>query len=423
MKFSFSVLAASLLGLTYGFTPINDNVQIGFDVWFQSIQDRCANKNVKFGLVLDASSISKTAYHDIDVILESNKIKVVGAIAPAKGIRSDIADGPQVSTGIYSDAATGVNVTDASGFTNGSDWSKAYASMKADVIVIDIQDVGSRFYPRIWSMYDALVGAALSGKKVIVLDRPNPINGNVVDGEVVSPGFESQIGKAPISIRHGMTIGELATMFNEEFLPKDSQLSESANKKAKLEVIKMKGWTRDMYFDQTGLNWFTPVQTIPVPDTALFYAGSGLFTEINISNGEGTTVPFEVFGAPYVADLGLQSLEQSANAKNVPGVIFRPMYFAPWAGKLLNVNCAGLQAHVQDRNTFQPISAAIASLAAMKDVFPDQYNFVTSVIDKYYGNSNLRTMLESGSSVQQIVDSYGPSLATFKSVRSKYLLY
>ncbi|OMJ14466.1 hypothetical protein AYI70_g7851 [Smittium culicis] len=423
MKISFSFLAASLLGLAHGYTPINDNIKIGFDMWFQSIQDRCANKKVKFGFVLDTSSITKSAYHDIDVILKSNKIKMVGAIAPGRGIRGDTYDGPQASPGVYTDAATGLNVTDAYNFTSGSDWSNAYTSMNADVIVFDIQDIGARFYPRIWSLYDALVGAAISEKKIIVLDRPNPIGGTVVDGEVISPGFESQLGKAPISIQHGMTIGELATMFNEEFLPKDQQLSGKSIKKAKLEVIKMTGWDRNMFFDQTGLDWYTPAGFVPTPDTPLFYAGTGIFTEINISDGRGTTIPFEVFGADYIADLGLQSLAQKANSLNVPGVIYRQMYFAPWDSKFLNINCGGLETHIQDRNVFRPIASAIATLTAMRDVFPDRFNFVTEVIDKYYGNSKLRTMLESGDSYQSIINSYSSNLENFKTIRSKYLLY
>ncbi|OLY80205.1 hypothetical protein AYI68_g5702 [Smittium mucronatum] len=423
MKFSFSILAASLIGFSCGYIPINDSVQLGFDVWLQKMQDKCIGNNLKYGFILDASSISSGAYHDIDVLSRNNLVTIAGAIGPVTGIRGEFPDGPSISTGIYKDATTGVTVYDAANFNSGTQWSSVYSTMGADVIVFDIQDVGSRFYPRLWTLYDALVGAALSGKKIIVLDRPNPIGGLVVDGETLSPGFESQFGKAPIAIQHGMTIGELALLFNEEYLNKDSQLSNSANKRARLEVVKMKGWTRDMFFDQTGLNWFTPSEYIPTPDTPLFYPGQGLFSDINISDGRGTTIPFEVFGDSDIKDLILQDLEWAMNAVQVPGVIYRQMYFTPWDSKFLNTACAGLEIHIQDRSVYKPVSSAIASLTVLRDQFPSKYTNIPNSVDLRYGNSNLRTMLASGASYQSIIDSYQSNLEAFKNVRSKYLLY
>ncbi len=210
-----------------------------------------------------------------------------------------------------------------------------------DVLVIDLQDIGARIYTYIYTMANCLRACARHGVPVIVCDRPNPINGVDVEGELLAPGFESFVGQFPIPMRHGMTIGELARLFNEHF-----------RIGAALEVAKMTGWEREMYADETGLPWVMPSPNMPTLDTAIVYPGTVLFEGTMLSEGRGTTRPFELVGAPWIE---AERFARAMNDLGLPGAFFRPAVFEPTFQKHAKQPCGGCQIHVTDRTAFKPV--------------------------------------------------------------------
>ncbi|MFC0556990.1 exo-beta-N-acetylmuramidase NamZ domain-containing protein [Planotetraspora thailandica] len=247
-----------------------------------------------------------------------------------------------------------------------------------DTLVFDVADVGARFYTYIWTMYDLMAAAARLGLRFFVLDRPNPIGGVLVEGPLVEPACASFLGRAPIPVRHALTAGELALAFNREI-------------GAKLDVVALEGWRREMHFDETGLPWVMPSANMPTLDTALVYPGTGLLEGTNVSEGRGTTRPFELVGAPYVDG----RLASELNGTGLPGVVFRDTWFTPTFGKHAGVPVRGVQAHVTDRTAFRPVLTGVSMLHVLRTLHPGEFACLP-FLDLLWGSDSLRGRLEAG---------------------------
>ena len=230
-----------------------------------------------------------------------------------------------------------------------------------DVLLVDLQDVGARYYTFIWTLYLSMRACEKTGAHVVVLDRPNPINGVMTEGPVLHPGYASFVGMHPIPVRHGRTVGELADQFRAE-----------AFTNCRLSVLAMKSWERAMWFDQTGLAWVMPSPNMPTLDTATVYPGMCLLEGTNLSEGRGTTRPFEIFGAPFI---DAEALCRDLNEAKLPGVFFRQIYFQPTFHKFADQLCGGGQLHVTDRNVFQPFLTGVKIIKQIRKRYPDQFQW------------------------------------------------
>jgi uncharacterized protein YbbC (DUF1343 family) len=287
-----------------------------------------------------------------------------------------------------------------------------------DLLVIDLQDVGTRIYTYIYTMAHCLTAAKKHGVKVIVCDRPNPIGGVQLEGPMLVAGWESFVGLYPIPMRHAMTIGELARLFNEHFAIG-----------ADLEVVPMTGWRREMYHDEAEAPWVMPSPNMPTLDTAIVYPGTVLFEGTNLSEGRGTTRPFELVGAPRVV---AETFADALNRRGAAGVFFRPVVFEPTFHKHVRESCGGCQIHVTDRRTFAPVFAGVllteAFRAADRDRFrwrdpPYEYEHVKLPFDILAGSSQTREQIEADVPAEDIARSWTPTVAAFEKVRRKFLLY
>jgi uncharacterized protein YbbC (DUF1343 family) len=287
-----------------------------------------------------------------------------------------------------------------------------------DLLVFDIQDVGSRYYTFIYTMALAMEACMQLNKKMVVLDRPNPINGESVQGNVLHTHLKSFVGLFPIATRHGMTVGELAKMFQEEF-----------KVNCELEVVKMDHWTRSMYFDETGLPWVLPSPNMPTLDSAIVYPGMCLLEGTNLSEGRGTTRPFELFGAPFIDPWKLLPKLES---HDLPGILFRPCFFQPTFNKFSGKMCGGFQLHVTDRQTFDPYLTTLAILREITQLYPEEidwkvppyeYEFEKLPFDILSGDSRIREYIEQGKPLNEFKSLWAEELESFKIKRKKYLLY
>ena len=287
-----------------------------------------------------------------------------------------------------------------------------------DLLVIDLQDVGVRIYTYIYTMANCLKAARRTGCRSSSAIARIQSAARRSKGMVLVPGFESFVGMFPIPMRHGMTIGEIARLFNDHF-----------GIGAELEVIAMDGWRRDMYFDATGLTWIISSPNIPTFDTTTVYPGGVLFEGTNVSEGRGTTRPFELIGAPWVI---AERFADAMNRRGMPGVFFRPALFEPTFHKHAGKGCAGCQVHVLDRRTFQPVEAGVALIEAFRAADPDlfrwkdppyEYEFDKMPIDCLAGSSQLREQIDAGVPARDIARSWEADIAAFLKVREHFLLY
>ncbi|GAB4239878.1 MAG: DUF1343 domain-containing protein [Acidobacteriota bacterium] len=278
-----------------------------------------------------------------------------------------------------------------------------------EVLVYDIQDVGARFYTYISTLGLAMEAAAEAHIPFLVLDRPNPLGGDRIEGPVLEPEFQSFVGFYPLPIRYGMTPGELA-----------GWIKERRNLDLVLWVVPMSGWKRSDYFDSLGREWIAPSPNIPTPRTALVYAGTCLFEGTNLSEGRGTTRPFELFGAPWMNATVLATL---LNNSGLPGVYFRVQPFRPTFSKYAGETCQGLQIHVTDPREFRPVETALTILRELLNLHPEDFRFDAERFDALVGNSWVRRMLIDSRAVTAIVDRWRPDLENFAREREKYLLY
>lgn len=287
-----------------------------------------------------------------------------------------------------------------------------------DTLLVDLIDVGTRVYTFMYTLTYCLEAAAECGKKVLILDRPNPIGGELVEGNLLQPECSSFVGLHPLPMRHGMTMGELALMFNYQF-----------GVGADLEVIKMSGWQRDMYMRDTGFPWVSPSPNMPTPETALVYPGQVIWEGTKVSEGRGTTLPFEYVGAPY---WNHEKILRRIDGKERAGSVLRPIVFEPTSGKYAQQRCIGFQLHITDKKLYRPYRTSLALLQAVMLLYPEDFNykeppyeyeFKRLPMDLILGDKNLRQQLESGVSIIELEEEWQPELKKFLQIRENYLLY
>ena len=382
---------------------------LGSDVLF----DRQLLRGRTIGLVCNPASIDAQFRHVIDRA-EAGGVKVGAIFGPQHGFRSDVQEN-MIESGHATDCRRKVRV-----YSLYSETREPTAEMLAglDALVIDLQDVGTRIYTYIYTMANCMRAAAAHDLPVIVCDRPNPIGGTAVEGPMLERGFESFVGQYPIPMRHGMTIGELANLFNEVF-----------KIGAKLEVVKMPAWSRGSFFDELGLPWVLPSPNIPTVESTVVYPGTVLMEGTNISEGRGTTKPFELIGAPWAEP---ETISAELNALGLPGVHFRPALFEPTFHKHAQTSCGGCQIHVTDRNTFRSVEAGVALIAAFVKAGPKafkwrqppyEYEYTKPPIDILYGSAALREGLANGASAATLAASWTADVAPFLELRKQFLLY
>jgi uncharacterized protein YbbC (DUF1343 family) len=388
--------------------PAARRVRTGFEVLRDAGYDAIRGQRV--GIISNHTGVLPGLAHEVDVMHAAPQVDLVAAFGPEHGFRGSAQAGG--SEGSHTDPRTGVPVYDL--FGQGVEKIATYfRESGADTVLFDIQDAGARFYTYIWTMFSAMEAAALAGRRFVVLDRPNPLGGRAATGPVLRPEYASGVGLQPIAQQHGMTVGELAGLFNAEFLTGGVDLS----------VIRMRGWRRGLPYEQTGLPWVPPSPNMPTVDTAVVYPGLGLFESVNLSEGRGTTRPFEIVGAPYADWKWADAL----TGLGLPGVRFREAYFAPTFSKWANRNCAGVQVFVTDRNSFDPIRTALAMIVTARRLYPGDFAWRESAapfwIDRLTGSDQVRTAIDAGKDADEVVAGWQAGLARFRATRARYLLY
>lgn len=361
----------------------------------------------KVGIVTNPTGITSDVGHIVDVMHPDDRVDLTAVFGPEHGFRGTAQAGG--SEGRYDDPATGLPVYDTY-LKSGQPLADVFTASGVDTVVFDIQDAGARFYTYIWTLYDCMEAAALAGKRFVVLDRPNPVTGRAALGPVLDPAFGTFVGRREISQAHGMTVAELALLFDGEFL---------TARPLELDVVRMSGWRRSDFFDETGLPWVPPSPNMPTPETALVYPGTCLFEGTNLSEGRGTTRPFELLGAEGVD----HRWAAAANALELPGVAFREAYFAPTFSKFQGRTVGGVQVHVQDREVFDPVRTGIALLVTAKQSWSGFAWRADNWIDKLTGNTRVRTMIDAGADTDEVVGAWSADLAAFRAKRKEYLLY
>ncbi len=371
----------------------------------------------RVGVIANPTSVLPDLRHEVDVMAASADIDLVAVFGPEHGFRGTAQAGG--SQGFYLDQRTGLPVYDTYQ-KNPRQLADIFTASGVDTVLFDIQDVGTRYYTYIWTMYDSMQGAALAGKRFVVLDRPNPLGGVAARGPVLTPEFATFVGRREISQQHGMTVGELARLFNAEYLP------DEIGRQVDLDVIRMRGWSRSATYESTGLPWILPSPNMPTVDTATVYPGTGMLEGTNVSEGRGSTRPFELIGAPYLD----YRLADALTALRLPGVTFREAYFTPTFSKYQGVACGGVQVHVTDRAAFDALRTGVAILVTLRQLYPDQFRWRFDTgdprpywIDKLTGSSRLRTQIDADAGVDDVVRGWRDELAAFRAIRARYLLY
>ncbi|MFE6737702.1 exo-beta-N-acetylmuramidase NamZ family protein [Streptomyces tubercidicus] len=364
----------------------------------------------RVGIVTNPTGVTHDVRHIVDVMHADDRVRLTAVFGPEHGFRGTAQAGG--SEGRYDDPATGLPVYDTYN-KSGKALADIFTASGVDTVVFDIQDVGARFYTYIWTLYDCMVAAVLAGKRFLVLDRPNPVTGRSATGPVLDKAYASFIGREPIAQAHGMTVAELALLFNGEFVP------QAAGRPVELETVRMTGWRRTGFYDATGLPWVPPSPNMPTPDTALVYSGTCLFEGTNLSEGRGTTRPFELLGADGID----RRWAAAATELALPGVHFREAYFAPTFSKFQGKTIGGVQLHVHDRAAFDPVRTGIALLVTAKRVWPGFAWRPDHGIDRLTGSSTVRTMIDAGAGPDEIVAAWQQGLKRFRTVRRRYLRY
>ncbi|HEX6190016.1 MAG TPA: DUF1343 domain-containing protein, partial [Pyrinomonadaceae bacterium] len=360
------------------------------------------------------ASVDHAFRHAADLFHGHSQINLTALFGPQHGIRGDVQDN-MIETEHAVDHRTQVPI-----YSLYSETREPTEEMlrDVDVIVVDLQGVGCRIYTFAYTMANCMRAAKRLGKKVVVCDRPNPFGGEMVAGNVTERGHESFVGQFSLPTRHGMTMGELARLFNEHF-----------GIGCELEVIELGGWSRDLWYEDTDGPWVLPSPNIPTPDSCKVFPGTVHLEGTQMSEGRGTTRPFELVGAPYVdANQYAEALAQL----NLPGVAFRSCVFMPTFQKHGGKACGGVQIHVIDRAIFEPVSAGVAIVKTAHDLYredfrwkdpPYEYEFERNPFDVIAGTTEMRAQIERGDSLDSITESWQPALEEFKRIRGEYLLY
>ena len=371
-------------------------------------------KGARVGAVVHPASVLPDLRHTADALREKKEFRLVSLFGPQHGARGENQDN-MVESGFYRDRDTGLPVHSLYGDTR-----RPTEEMMEDidVLIFDLQDAGTRVYTFIHTMAYCMESCAAFRKKMIVLDRPNPIGGSRVEGNVLLEEYRSFVGLYPVPMRHGLTVGEMALLINKEF---DIQCD--------LNVIAMQGWKRDFWFDQTGLPWIQPSPNLPTIDTAAVYPGMVLFEGTKCSEGRGTTRPFEFIGAPFIRS---RHYADYCNSLELPGVYFRPASFLPTFNKHAGEMCGGVQVHVTDRGRYEPYLTGIAAVSAVRSLYPGffkwsdppyEYEFNKKPIEILCGCREVPDMIENGISWNRIRQYWQEDVQAFKRLRKPFLLY
>jgi len=394
--------------------PQTNKIKLGADRLIESELHLIAGKRV--GVITNQTGVNSTGIHIVDLIYQTPDVKLVAIFGPEHGVRGDVEGGFQIGT--LTDSKTGVPIFSLYGETR-----KPNPEMlrDIDVMIFDILDIGTRFYTYISTMSLAMEACAENNISFIVLDRPNPITGTIVEGPVLVPGFESFVGIHPIALRYGMTVGELAQLFNGEGFLKEGQ-------KVNLNVVKMKNWKRDTWLGDFDLNWIKPSPNITDDTTTVLYPGVALLEGTVVSEGRGTPQPFKNIGAPWLDHL---SLQQELQLLNIPGIHIDTTSFVPvdMPGaavdpKFEGQKCHGLRFRITDPHHFQSVAFGIHLICLIKKIHPEHFAWNAGLgIDRLSGTDKFRKAVDESLPAEQIIVSFENEVNIFKKVRQQYLLY
>ena len=385
-------------------------VRLGSDILLGSSRLR----GLRVGVLCNHASVDRGFAHILDRVAADDGVTLAAIFGPQHGFRSDVQDN-MIETPHGDDSTRRVPV-----YSLYSETREPTDDMLRglDVLVVDLQDIGARIYTYIYTVANCLKACARHRIPVVICDRPNPINGVDVEGETLRHGFESFVGLFPIPMRHGLTMGEIAKLFNEAF-----------GLGADLEVVRMEGWRREMFADAAGTPWVMPSPNMPTLDSAVVYPGTVLFEGTMLSEGRGTTRPFELVGAPWI---DAERFAREMNLLQLPGAIFRPAVFEPTFQKHAKQPCGGCQIHVTDREAFRPVMTGVALIAMFRRFDesrfawrqpPYEYEKDKLPFDILAGSDTLRQQIEKGMAATAIAESWREDEAAFRKLREQYLLY
>jgi uncharacterized protein YbbC (DUF1343 family) len=406
----------------------SNRIKLGVDVF---LDDRVGLfKGQRVGLITNQTGVSSSSASTAELFNNHPGIDLVALFGPEHGMRGDAQAGEYVP--FYIDKKLNLPVfslygqskkkepdfllrIDETMRTFDTEDSEKYPALEMlqdiDVLVLDIQDVGTRIYTFLATMAFSMLSAAKKNISFVVLDRPNPINGVTMEGPILEyPKYSSFVGLYPIPVRHGMTLGELAVLFNENYL----------EHKVDLSVVPMRGWAREQWFDETNLTWINPSPNMPFLTTATVYPGQVFLEGTNISEGRGTAKPFELFGAPWIDG---DDLLKELNGLRIPGVLFKDVKFTPTFSKYRRELCSGCRIHVVNREKYSPLKTSLLIIETVMDMYPAAFEFYSDYFDKIIGTAKVREFLECKKTTDQIVENFKKNLAVFKAKRKPYLLY
>jgi uncharacterized protein YbbC (DUF1343 family) len=388
------------------------HVQLGLE---RLLEDEFALlRGARVGLICNQASVDHAFHHAADLLHQHEHIDLRALFGPQHGIRGDVQDN-MIETAHGLDRKTGLPVHSL--YSETREPTEAMLQ-DLDVLVFDMQDVGCRIYTFVYTLANCMRAAARFGKRVVVCDRPNPINGTGVAGNILEPEYASFVGQFPLPTRHGMTVGELARLFNEHF-----------NIGCALEIIPMDGWNREFWHDDTDAPWVLPSPNMPTLDSATVFPGTVHFEGTQLSEGRGTTRPFELIGAPYIDP---DAYADNLNSLNLEGVFFRSCAFQPTFQKHAGVTCGGVQIHVLDRGRFEPVFMGVAMAKIAYDMYPNdfrwkvppyEYVYDKNPFDVIAGTAKIREAFEQGTELDAIAETWKRPLLEFKQLRESFLLY
>jgi uncharacterized protein YbbC (DUF1343 family) len=371
-------------------------------------------QGARVGLICNQASVNHDLRHAADIFYEHPAVDLRALFGPQHGIRGDVQDN-MIETEHTVDRVTGLPIHSL--YSETREPTEAMLE-EVDVLVFDMQDVGCRIYTFAYTLANCMMAARKFGKRVVVCDRPNPINGVAIAGNVLEPEHASFVGQFPIPTRHGMTLGELAQMFNQYF-----------GLNCELEVVKMLGWERTFWHNETDAPWVMPSPNMPTLDSATVFPGTVHFEGTQLSEGRGTTRPFELVGAPYFDP---EKYARRLNELHLPGVFFRSCIFRPTFQKHAGVSCGGVQIHVTERNAFEPVITGLAMVKITYDLYPAEFRWKEPPYEYVYdqnpfdviaGTSSIRGAIENGCAIPDIQAAWTEGLEEFTNTRKPYLLY
>jgi uncharacterized protein YbbC (DUF1343 family) len=368
----------------------------------------------RVGLLCNPTSVSPDLHHAVDLLRD--RVELSCLFGPEHGVRGEAQDMIAVDTGV--DRMSGLRVHSLYGDDESSLRPTDAMLGDIDILVCDLQDIGTRYYTYAWTIILAMQACAKKGIPVVVCDRPNPLGGEEIEGPSIRAGFESFVGLYPIANRHGLTLGELCRHINQ-----------AHSLGCDLQVVPMTGWRRSMHYEDGGLPWVLPSPNMPTPDTAFVYPGLCLIEGTELSEGRGTTRPFEIVGAPYIDGPRLQA---ELDRCDLPGARFRPLTFRPTFHKFAGAVCGGIQIHVADRRSFRPYRTGVAILHCVRRLWPTEfawrrrrYEFVSDkpAIDLLAGGPILREQIDGGADLREIVASWREDEEAFRAASQRVRLY